>query len=78
MTKPQLKWTGVASLVALSLFLLYPTADGYTMDVAQRERLETSRLRPKRLLNLGEKIRLADDGETLEDIFPGITEGLAP
>ncbi|MFH1726069.1 MAG: protein translocase subunit SecD [Elusimicrobiota bacterium] len=53
MTKLQMKWAGVAALIAFSLFLLYPTVDWYSKDAGQRERLEASRLRPKRLLNLG-------------------------
>jgi preprotein translocase subunit SecD len=53
MTKMQWKWAGLSLLVALSLFLLYPTVNWYTMPETQRERLEASRLRPKHLLNLG-------------------------
>lgn len=53
MTKLQWKWSGVAALIALSLFMLFPTLDWYTKDAPQRERLEAGRLRPKHLLNLG-------------------------
>jgi len=53
MTKLQYKWAGVFALVALSLFMLYPSVDWYTKDNDQRERLESSRMRPKHLLNLG-------------------------
>jgi protein-export membrane protein SecD len=53
MSKLQMKWAGVAALVALALFLLYPSMDWYTMESGQRERLEANRMRPKRLLNLG-------------------------
>ena len=53
MTKIQVKWAGVALLMALSLFLLYPTVDWYTMGQTQRDRLVAGQMRPKRLLNLG-------------------------
>ncbi len=53
MTKLQWKWAGVAALIALSLLLLYPSINWYTMDASQRERLEASRMRPRWLLNLG-------------------------
>lgn len=53
MTKIQVKWAGVALLVALALFLLYPTMDWYSMDPVQRDRLIAGQQRPKRLLNLG-------------------------
>lgn len=53
MSKLQIKWLGIAGLTALCLFLLYPTASWYQLDPAERSRLEESRLRPKRLLNLG-------------------------
>ena len=52
MTRLQMKWTGVAAMIALALFLLYPSMDWYTKDAAQRERLEASRLRPRWLLPL--------------------------
>ncbi|MFH1724154.1 MAG: protein translocase subunit SecD [Elusimicrobiota bacterium] len=53
MTKLQMKWAGVGVLIALALLLLYPTVDWYTKEAGQRQRLEASRMRPKRLLNLG-------------------------
>jgi len=57
MTKMQMKWTGVLALVALAAFMAYPTVDWYTMDAAQRDRLEAARMRPKHLLNLGLDLR---------------------
>ncbi|MFH2204669.1 MAG: protein translocase subunit SecD [Elusimicrobiota bacterium] len=53
MTKIQVKWAGVALLVAAAMFLLYPTIDWYSMEAPQRDRLIASQMRPKRLLNLG-------------------------
>jgi len=39
MSKIQMKWAGVAALVALALFLLYPSMDWYSMEASQRDRL---------------------------------------
>lgn len=57
MTKMQMKWAGLVALVALAAFMAYPTVDWYTMDAAQRDRLEAARMRPKHLLNLGLDLR---------------------
>lgn len=57
MTKMQMKWAGVLALVAMAAFMAYPTVDWYTMDAAQRDRLEAARMRPKHLLNLGLDLR---------------------
>ncbi|MBI5624852.1 MAG: protein translocase subunit SecD [Elusimicrobia bacterium] len=53
MSKLQLKWTGVGLLAALALFLLYPTINWYSMEQGEREKLETFKMRPKHLVNLG-------------------------
>jgi preprotein translocase subunit SecD len=53
MTKKQMKWLGVLALFAAALFLLYPSVSWYTLDAAERSKLELLRERPKYLVNLG-------------------------
>jgi preprotein translocase subunit SecD len=53
MRKYQLKWLAVLASLVLSIFLLYPSINWYTLDPAERAKLEAYRLRPKWLLNLG-------------------------
>ncbi len=53
MTKLQMKWLGVLGLVILSVFMLYPSINWYSLDSAERTKLESYRMRPKWLLNLG-------------------------
>jgi SecD/SecF fusion protein len=53
MSRLQMKWLGMVALGALSLFLLYPSINWYTMEAGERAALEASRSRPKWLLNLG-------------------------
>ena len=53
MSKFQLKWLAVLGSVALGVFLLYPSINWYSLDAAERAKLEAYRLRPKLLLNLG-------------------------
>jgi preprotein translocase subunit SecD len=53
MTKLQMKWLGILGLFVVSLFFLYPTFTWYSMDAAERSKLEAFRMRPKWLLNLG-------------------------
>jgi protein-export membrane protein SecD len=50
---PQWKWIGLLILVVGALFLLYPSVNWYTMDSAERAKLEALRERPKYLVNLG-------------------------
>ncbi len=53
MSKIQIKWLVVVAAVAVSVFVLYPTINWYTLDASERAQLEAERLRPKWLLNLG-------------------------
>lgn len=53
MTKLQIKWTLILSLLGVSIFLLYPTINWYQLDAQERSKLEAARLRPNHLLNLG-------------------------
>jgi protein-export membrane protein SecD len=50
---PKWKWAGLIVLVIGSLFLLYPSINWYTLDSAERAKLEALRERPKYLVNLG-------------------------
>ncbi len=43
----------ILSLLILAVWLIYPSADWYTKTAPERQKLEASRLRPKRILNLG-------------------------
>ncbi|MBI4386724.1 MAG: protein translocase subunit SecD [Elusimicrobia bacterium] len=53
MSKLQVKWAFILSLLAVSVFLIYPTINWYQLDAQERAQLEASRLRPGHLLNLG-------------------------
>ena len=53
MSKTQTKWLGILVLFGAALFLLYPTITWYTLDSAERAKLEAMRERPKYLVNLG-------------------------
>lgn len=53
MSKLQWKWLGIVAIVALGLLFLYPSVNWYSADPIERDRLESSRMRPKWLLNLG-------------------------
>mgnify|MGYP001587827396 FL=1 len=53
MTKTQTKWLGLLALVVGSVFLLYPSVNWYSLDAAERTKLETLRERPHWLVNLG-------------------------
>ncbi|MEK7857905.1 MAG: protein translocase subunit SecD [Elusimicrobiota bacterium] len=53
MSKLQFKWLGVLAAVVVALFLLYPSVNWYSLDAAERQKLESYRMRPKWLLNLG-------------------------
>jgi preprotein translocase subunit SecD len=53
MSKNQTKWLGVTALLLGALFLLYPTINWYSLDAAERTKLEQLRERPKWLVNLG-------------------------
>lgn len=53
MNKLQWKLAVVLGLLILSVWLLYPTIDWYTKTQPERQKLESMRMRPKRILNLG-------------------------
>ncbi len=55
----RLQWKlGLAlGLLIFSVWLLYPTIEWYTKTQDEREKLESVRLRPKRILNLGLDLR---------------------
>ncbi|MBI4371165.1 MAG: protein translocase subunit SecD [Elusimicrobia bacterium] len=57
MSKTQLKWLGLLGLVFGAVLMLYPSFNWYSLDAAERERLEKSRERPKYLVNLGLDLR---------------------
>jgi protein-export membrane protein SecD len=57
MTKLQVKWGLVVGAVALAVFLLYPSINWYSQSPVEREKLESLRLRPHWLLNLGLDLR---------------------
>ncbi|MFA6003587.1 MAG: protein translocase subunit SecD [Elusimicrobiota bacterium] len=57
MSKLQMKWSAVLLSVIAAIFLLYPTINWYSLDSAERARLEAYRARPKWLLNLGLDLR---------------------
>ncbi len=57
MTKLQAKWGLVIGVVALAVFLLYPSINWYSQSSAERQKLESLRLRPHWLLNLGLDLR---------------------
>jgi protein-export membrane protein SecD len=52
-----MKWSAVLLSVIAAIFLLYPTINWYSLDSAERARLEAYRARPKWLLNLGLDLR---------------------
>ncbi len=49
----QWKLGTIIGLLILAVWLIYPSADWYTKTAPERQKLEASRLRPKRILNLG-------------------------
>ncbi len=53
MNKLQWKLGTIMGLLILAVWLIYPSADWYTKTANERQKLEASRLRPKRILNLG-------------------------
>jgi len=53
MSKTQTKWIGLLVLVVGALFMLYPSINWYSLDAAERAKLELMRERPKYLVNLG-------------------------
>lgn len=53
MSKLQTRWVGVLLSVAAAVFFLLPSINWYSLDAAERTRLEAYRMRPKWLLNLG-------------------------
>ncbi|MDQ7771919.1 MAG: protein translocase subunit SecD [Elusimicrobiales bacterium] len=57
MNKLQWKLGLVLGLLIFSVWLLYPTIEWYTKTQDEREKLESVRLRPKRILNLGLDLR---------------------
>lgn len=57
MSKLQIKWGLVVGVVALALFLLYPSINWYSQSSAERAKLESLRMRPNWLLNLGLDLR---------------------
>ncbi len=50
---PKWKWAGLLAVLVGSLFLLYPSINWYSLDAAERAKLESLRERPKFLVNLG-------------------------
>ena len=50
---PQYKWIGLLILLVGAVFLLYPSVNWYSLDPAERAKLEALRERPKYLVNLG-------------------------
>jgi protein-export membrane protein SecD len=57
MNKLQWKLGLVLGLLILAVWLLYPTIEWYTKTQDERGKLESVRLRPKRILNLGLDLR---------------------
>ncbi|HOI42850.1 MAG TPA: hypothetical protein PK523_07895, partial [Elusimicrobiales bacterium] len=57
MNKLQWKLGLVLGLLILAVWLLYPTVEWYTKTQDERGKLESVRLRPKRILNLGLDLR---------------------
>ena len=57
MTKLQWKWILVLGIFILSIAIIYPTIEWYTKTPEDRHQTEISRLRPKRILNLGLDLR---------------------
>ena len=57
MNKLAVKWTVIIIALIGSVFLLYPTYEWYSKTPAEREALEASGDRPKRILNLGLDLR---------------------
>ncbi len=57
MNKLQWKLGLILGLLILAVWLLYPTIDWYTKTQDERAKLESVRLRPKRILNLGLDLR---------------------
>lgn len=57
MNKLQWKLGLILGLLILAVWLLYPTIEWYTKTPDEREKLESVRLRPKRILNLGLDLR---------------------
>jgi len=57
MNKLQWKLGLILGLLILAVWLLYPTVEWYTKTPDEREKLESVRLRPKRILNLGLDLR---------------------
>ncbi len=53
MTKTQYKWIGLLALIVVGVFMVYPSINWYSLDAAERTKLETLRERPKWLVNLG-------------------------
>ena len=57
MTKLQWKLALTLGLLTLSVYLIYPTMDWYTKTNDERAKMEATRMRPKRILNLGLDLR---------------------
>lgn len=57
MNKLAVKWTVILIALIGSVYLLYPNYEWYSKTPSERERLEASGDRPKRLLNLGLDLR---------------------
>ena len=53
MNKLQWKLGIILGLLVLAVWLIYPSADWYTKTHDERQKLEASRMRPKKILNLG-------------------------
>lgn len=54
MSRMQIKWVIVLGVIGLSVFFLYPSINWYFMqDAKERARLESAKLRPNWLVNLG-------------------------
>jgi len=51
------KWIVVMGAIILSVWLLYPSIDWYTKAPEERAKLEMSRMKPKKMLNLGLDLR---------------------
>ena len=57
MNKLAVKWTIIIIALIGSVWLLYPTYEWYSKSPSEREKLEASGDRPKRILNLGLDLR---------------------
>lgn len=53
MTKTQVKWLALLGLIVAAVFLLYGSIQWYSLDTAERNKLEAMRAAPSYLVNLG-------------------------